>query len=82
MPAESAAGLKRPVNLTLNADLIKEAKAYSSNLSATVEGLLADYVQRQQQMYVERTRLADACCRDWNALHAAAGSFADEHTTL
>ena len=50
MPAESAAGLKRPVNLTLNADLIKEAKAYSSNLSATVEGLLADYVQRQQQM--------------------------------
>lgn len=25
---------------------------------------------------------ADACVADWNALHKAIGSFADEHTTL
>ena len=82
MPAESAVGYKRPVNLTLNADLVAKAKAYTPNLSATVEGLLVEFVQRQQQLHVERTRLANACCTDWNALHAAAGSIADEYGPL
>ena len=82
MPAETSTGLKRPVNLTLNEDLIAKAKTYTPNLSATVEGLLAEYVLRQQQASVQRARLADACSSSWNALHASVGSFADEHTTL
>ena len=82
MPVETSTGLKRPVNLTLNEDLIAKAKTYTPNLSATVEGLLAEYVLRQQQMRIERTRLADACCSDWNALHAAVGSIADEYGPL
>ena len=73
---------KRPVNLTLNEALVAQAKAYTSNLSATMEALLADYVASQQQAQQARQQLADTCAADWNALHASVGSFADEHTTL
>ena len=82
MPIESTVGHKRPVNLTLNEDLVAKVKTYTPNLSGTVEGLLAEYVLRQQQASIERARLADACSSSWNALHASVGSFADEHTTL
>ena len=82
MPIESTVGHKRPVNLTLNEDLVAKVKTYTPNLSGTVEGLLAEYELRQQQASIERARLADACSSSWNALHASVGSFADEHTTL
>jgi antitoxin CcdA len=73
---------KRPVNLTLNEALVDQARAYTSNLSATMEGLLADFVAQQQQAGHTRQQQADACAADWNALHDRLGSFADEHSTL
>ena len=78
----SLQGRKRPVNLTLNERLVAEVKGYSDNLSATVESLLADYVAHQQQQQLSRQQMADACADDWNAVHDAVGSFADEHSTL
>ena len=72
---------KRAVILTLNEGLA-QAKTYTSNLSATMEGLLAEFVAQQQQSDITRQQTADACAADWNALHAAIGSFADEHSTL
>ena len=44
MPAPVAAARKRPVNLTLSEALVTQARAYTDNLSATMEMLLADYV--------------------------------------
>ncbi|MGK2914751.1 MAG: type II toxin-antitoxin system CcdA family antitoxin, partial [Porticoccaceae bacterium] len=38
---------KRAVNLTLNEDLVSQAKAMTTNLSGVVEQLLAEYVQKQ-----------------------------------
>jgi post-segregation antitoxin (ccd killing protein) len=73
---------KRPVNLTLNEALVAQAKVYTSNLSATMEALLADFVASQQFAQQARQQLADTCAADWNAVHTAVGSFADEHTTL
>ena len=73
---------KRPVNLTLNESLVAEAKNYTSNLSATMEELLAAYVVEQQQARGGRRQLADACVADWNAVHDKVGSFADGHSTL
>lgn len=73
---------KRAVNLTLNKGLVAQAKAYTNNLSATMEVLLTDYVAQQQQSRGTRQQAADACAQDWNALHDALGSFADEHSTL
>ncbi len=73
---------KRPVNLTVSESLVAQAKVYTSNLSATTELLLTEFVARQQQTQRTRQQLADACVADWNALHAQIGSFADEHSTL
>lgn len=73
---------KRPVNLTLNEALVNQARAYTSNLSATMEGLLADFVAQQQRAGRTAQQQADACVADWNALHDGLGSFADEHSTL
>ena len=73
---------KRPVNLTLSEGLVAQAKTYTDNLSATMDTLLASYVASEQQARLNRQSLADACADDWNAVHAAVGSFADEHSTL
>jgi antitoxin CcdA len=73
---------KRPVNLTLSEDVVASAKRYSNNLSATVETLLTEYTHHQQQAAAERQQRAKACASEWNAVHEAVGSFADEHSTL
>ena len=73
---------KRPVNLTIDEALVTQARAYTNNLSATMESLLAEFVVAQQGMQGDRQRAADACAADWNAVHASIGSFADEHSTL
>ena len=73
---------KRPVNLSLNEQLVSQAKRYTDNLSATMETLLAQYVAEQQQANLDRQQRANACAADWNALHEKVGSFADEHSTL
>jgi antitoxin CcdA len=71
VPPTSNAARKSAANLTSSEILVAKAKTHSSNLSATVEELLAVYQQ-----------LADACVADWNAVHDKVGSFADEHSTL
>ena len=82
MPTPVEQTRKRPVNLTLNEALVAQAKAYTSNLSATMEALLTDFVASQQQAQRAHQQLADTCAADWNAVHTAVGSFADEHSTL
>jgi len=73
---------KRAVNLTLNEGLVEQAKIYTSNLSATMELLLTDFVHAQQRERLNHRNAADSCADSWNALHASIGSFADEHSTL
>lgn len=79
---DTTANRKRAVNLTLNESLVAQARNYTSNLSATMEELLAVYVVEQQQARDGRRQLADACAADWNAVHDKVGSFADGHSTL
>ena len=73
---------KRPVNLTLNEELVIKARAYTGNLSATMESLLAEFVANQQKQHQAGQNAADICADDWNGFHQAVGSFADEHSTL
>ena len=83
MPTQAAAfQRKRPVNLTLSEDVVASAKRYSNNLSATVETLLTAYPLRQPQAAAEKQQHAKACAGEWNAVHEAVGSFADEHSKL
>lgn len=82
METTFASGRKRPVNLTLNEALVAQAKAYTNNLSATMESLLAEFVLTQQKARRDHQHMADNCATDWNTVHASIGSFADEHSTL
>ena len=73
---------KRPVNLTLNPELVEQAKAYSENLSATVETLLTQFIVAQRSAQRSDRQEADACTAQWNVFCGAVGSFAEEHTPL
>ena len=82
MQTRPAPARKRAVNLTLNEALVTQAKSYTNNLSATMESLLTEFDATQQSAQGKRQQEADVCVADWNAVHAAVGSFADEHSTL
>lgn len=73
---------KRPVNLTLNEDLIARARKSTDNLSGLVESLLADFVARERQRRAAEVTLAQAATAMWNRFDEEFGSFADEHSTL
>lgn len=82
MKTSTTALRKRPVNLTINEALITQAKAYTNNLSATMESLLAEFVADQQKAQRHRQKAADECADNWNAVSESIGSFADAHSTL
>jgi antitoxin CcdA len=73
---------KRAVNLTINEDLVSQAKGMTSNLSGVVEQLLADYVLKQNNARQEKQHNAAAAAQAWNTFNEQSGSFSDEHSTL
>lgn len=81
MSSSTASPRKRPVYVSLNENLVEQARAYTGNLSATLEAPLTGFVA-QQQAGRTRQQWADACAADWNRLDETQGSFADAHNTL
>ena len=73
---------KRPVNMSLNEDLVRQAKNIIPNLSVTVEILLADHVQRLQDSADLRKQQLAAVIAAENAFVSEFGSFADEYSGL
>lgn len=73
---------KRPVNLTLNEDLVVQARGLTDNLSELVESLLAGYVEHERQQRIAKTRTLEATVAMWNDFNARLGSFADEYSPL
>lgn len=73
---------KRPVNLTLNEDLVAQARAITDNLSAVIEALLADYVAEEQRRRAAESDAVRETVAAWNRFGDEQGSFADEHSTL
>ena len=73
---------KRPVNLTLSANLVEEAKVITDNLSGVVESLLADFVSKERERRSGVIEEARATAALWNDFAERNGSFADDHSTL
>ncbi len=73
---------KRPVNLTLNEDLVVQARGLTRNLSGVVESLLADYVEQARQQHSAKAATLKSTIATWNDFNARQGSFADEYSTL
>lgn len=73
---------KRPVNLTLNEDLVQQARDITDNLSGVVENLLADYVANERKSRRAEEKALKLTVATWNDFNARSGSFADEYSTL
>jgi antitoxin CcdA len=73
---------KRPVNLTLNEDLVIEVRGLTNNLSGVVESLLVDYVEHKRQQRISNAKVLDETISMWNAFNGKSGSFADEYSSL
>jgi|HubBroStandDraft_1064217.scaffolds.fasta_scaffold129418_3 antitoxin CcdA len=69
---------KRPVNMTLNEDLIRRARAVTPNLSETVENLLAAFVDDVEAKAADREKQIVAHIAANDAFVAKHGSLADE----
>ena len=73
---------KRPVNLTLSENLVREARTMTSNLSAVVETLLLEYVDKERAAR-QATRLrVEQATGAWNSFGERTGSFADDYVNL
>ena len=68
------AARKRPVNLTLNEDLVLQARGITDNLSGVVESLLADFVEHERQQRLAKTKTLEATVAIWNDFNAKFGS--------
>ena len=70
------------VNLSLNEDLVARAKKSTRNLSATVEELLAGYVQQEQARRRAEDKTLNQVITALNAFHERHGFLSDEFSTL
>ena len=77
-----ATARKRPVNLTLNEDLVARARQLTTNLSGVVESLLADYVEKSVEARRQREHAVRETITAWNAHGEKHGSIADEYSPL
>jgi antitoxin CcdA len=73
---------KRPVNLSLNEDLVLQVRRLTPNLSGVVEALLTEFVEREQTRRREQSKQLDATIALWNAFDEQHGAFSDEYSTL
>jgi len=73
---------KRPVNLTLNEDLVVQARGLTDNLSGVVENLLANFVEQERVQRLTKDKAILATVATWNEFNAKHGSLADDYSTL
>jgi antitoxin CcdA len=73
---------KRAINVSLNDDLVRQAKLYTRNLSGTLEGLLEEFVTRERARHRDGDAALDRVIGALNAFHAEHGLLSDEFPTL
>jgi antitoxin CcdA len=73
---------KRPVNMSLNEDLVAKARQFTGNLSAQVERMLADFVLHEQKRRIDQEAALDRAIEGWNEFDAQYGSISDEYSSF
>jgi antitoxin CcdA len=73
---------KRPVNLTLNEDLVNQAKALTDNLSQVVESLLSGYLAKAREERLARSAAVESTVKLWTDFNSKSGSIGDEYSSL
>jgi post-segregation antitoxin (ccd killing protein) len=75
-------GPKKPVNMTLSEDLVREARKLTNNLSETVEALLAEHVAAELRRREDKERRIDETIRVLNEHEAKHGIWGEEYSTI
>ena len=70
-PTFNTTARKRPVDQTLNEDLVLQARGLTSNL-----------FEPQHQQRIAKARALEATVTMWNEFNAKHGAFADEYSSL
>jgi antitoxin CcdA len=78
----TARGPKKPVNMTLSEDLVREARTLTGNLSETVEQLLTAFVEAERGRIVDKERGIDATIATLNELYDRHGGLGEEFSPL
>jgi antitoxin CcdA len=73
---------KRPVNMTLNEGLVRQARGLTGNLSETVETLLARFVDAAEARDSRRQREIDEPIAATHAFLAKHGGWGDAFGSL
>ncbi len=76
------AARKRPVNLTLNEDLVNQAKGLTDNLSQVVESLLSGYLATARAESLAKSKSVESTVKLWNNFNSKLGSISDEYSSL
>lgn len=82
MQAYNPTARKRPVNLSLNEDLVRRVRELKGNLSEQVERLLIAHLEAEQRKQAEADATIAQAIAGWNEFLDEYGSLADEHSTL
>ena len=78
----TARGPKKPVNMTLSEDLVREARTLTGNLSETVEQLLTAFVEAERGRIAGKERGIDATIATLNELYDRHGGLGEEFSSL
>ncbi|MGI4802795.1 MAG: type II toxin-antitoxin system CcdA family antitoxin [Janthinobacterium lividum] len=73
---------KRPINVSLNEDLVRQARLYTGNLSGTLERLLRDFVEHEWVRRRAEDAAVDQVIDALNAFHQEHGLLSDEFSAL
>jgi len=73
---------KRAVNVSLNEDLVRQAKGYTQNLSATLEQLLQEFVLNEIARRRAEDEVLDRLMDGFDAFHREHGLLSDEFSNL
>lgn len=81
-PSHKPMARKRRITLTLNEDLITQAKSLTESLSGLVEALLAEFIEVHQQASLAEKKALAVNIATWNKFGDTVGSFANKYSTL
>ncbi len=73
---------KRPTNVTLDEELVRQARLLTPNLSGTVEDLLRAFVTREQSRRVAEDAAVAELIDGFNAFHQENGLLSNEFSSL
>ena len=78
----STVNAKRPVNMTLDAEIVRRARQLTGNLSETVEAMLRSYVEAEECKRADVRAQIAQWVEASNAVVAEHGSPSDEYSPL